>query len=141
MLENFNIWNKLKSYIHKDKHRIHFRQGEIWFIHIGQNIGYEIFGKSEKFLRPVFVFRKLNKDFFLGIPLTSKLKNNKFYFEIDLKNKKSALVLSQIRTFDSKRLSYKTGNINKKVFEKIENKFLEVFKLTPKNGEATFSKN
>ena len=38
---------------HTNKNRIHFRQGEIWFVSIGQNIGYEVYGKGENFLRPV----------------------------------------------------------------------------------------
>ena len=70
-MTEFENWHKLKQDIHSSKSRIHFRQGEIWFVSIGQNIGYEVFGKGEQFLRPVLVFRKINKSTFLSIPAKS----------------------------------------------------------------------
>ncbi len=34
-------------------------EGEIWWASIGENVGFEISGKSERFSRPVLIFRKL----------------------------------------------------------------------------------
>ncbi|MGM0520084.1 MAG: hypothetical protein ACQERD_10620 [Campylobacterota bacterium] len=50
-IESFDSWNSKKKDIHTNKNRIHFRQGEIWFVHIGQNIGYEVYGKGEDFYK------------------------------------------------------------------------------------------
>ncbi|MFA6144920.1 MAG: type II toxin-antitoxin system PemK/MazF family toxin [Sulfurimonas sp.] len=121
---NFDSWNAIKKEIHKNKNRIHFRQGEIWFVSIGQNIGYEVYGKGENFLRPVVIFRKINKNTFLAIPLTSKIKEDKFHCIIDFKEKQNSAILSQVKTIDAKRLAYKTGNLDKNVFESLEKSFV-----------------
>ena len=128
---NFDSWNVIKKEIHKNKNRIHFRQGEIWFVSIGQNIGYEVYGKGENFLRPVVIFRKINKNTFLAIPLTSKIKEDKFHCIIDFKEKQNSAILSQVKTIDAKRLAYKTGNLDKNVFESLEKSFVEFYDLTP----------
>lgn len=139
--EVFDKWNETKKDIHTNKNRIHFRQGEIWFVHIGQNIGYEIFGKGKEFLRPVIVFRKINNNTFLAIPLTSKLKDDRFHFTIEIKDKQNSAILTQVKTIDSKRLVYKMGNIDKKTFGKLEKEFAEFYGLTPQDrGEATLTK-
>lgn len=120
-IENFDCWNNIKKDMHQNKNRVHFRQGEIWFVSIGQNIGYEVYGKGEKFLRPVVIFRKINKNTFLAIPLTSKIKEDK----------QNSAILSQVKTIDAKRLAYKTGNLDRNVFENLEKSFVEFFDLTP----------
>ena len=130
-IKNFDSWNAIKKEIHKNKNRIHFRQGEIWFVSIGQNIGYEVYGKGENFLRPVVIFRKINKNTFLAIPLTSKIKEDRFHCIIDFKEKQNSAILSQVKTIDAKRLAYKTGNLDKNVFESLEKSFIEFYDLTP----------
>ena len=109
---NFDSWNAIKKEIHKNKNRIHFRQGE-------------------NFLRPVVIFRKINKNTFLAIPLTSKIKEDKFHCIIDFKEKQNSAILSQVKTIDAKRLAYKTGNLDKNVFESLEKPFVEFYDLTP----------
>lgn len=129
--DNFDSWNNIKKDMHQNKNRVHFRQGEIWFVSIGHNIGYEVYGKGEKFLRPVVIFRKINKNTFLAIPLTSKIKEDRFHCIIDFKDKQNSAILSQVKTIDAKRLAYKTGNLDRNVFENLEKSFVEFFDLTP----------
>jgi N,N'-diacetyllegionaminate synthase len=137
---NFDSWNIVKQNIDNKKREIHFKQGEIYFINIGQNIGYEIYGKQEQFLRPVIIFRKINKYTFLAIPLTSKIKDDKYHQTIKFKDRVNSAILTQIRTFDSKRLVYKIGKIDKKTFDNLERKFSEFYRLTPKRGGYTLQK-
>ena len=140
--ELFDNWNSIKKEVHTHKNRIHFRQSEIWFVHIGQNIGYEVFGKGEEFLRPVIVFRKINKSTFLAIPLTSKVKDDKVHCGIKFKDKQNSGILTQIKTIGAKRLRYKIGNIDRKTFVKLARRFVVFYKLTPQDrGEATLTKN
>lgn len=129
--EVFDNWNNLKKDIHTNKNRIHFRQGEIWFVSIGQNIGYEVYGKGENFLRPVIIFRKINKNTFMALPLTSKIKDDKFHCIVEFKDKQNSAILTQVKTIDAKRLAYKTGNLDKNVFEKLEKSFVDFYDLTP----------
>jgi mRNA-degrading endonuclease toxin of MazEF toxin-antitoxin module len=133
----YDTWNLLKQSINKKKREIHFKQGEIYFVHIGQNIGYEIYGKQAQFLRPVIVFRKINKYTFLAIPLTSQVKEDRFHQTITFKDRVNSAIITQVRTLDSKRLLYKIGNLDKYTFQRLEEKFSEFYKLTPKRGGYT----
>jgi len=131
----FNEWNEVKKEIDFHKKRKYFKQGQIYFVSVGQNIGYEIYGKGEEFLRPVLVFRKLSKDMFIGIPLTSNKKDGYFYYTFSYKNDKlSTALLSQIRNFDAKRIKYYSGTIDRYTFLEIEKKVADIFKFTLPNG-------
>ena len=58
-------WWRISVVINDESTRPLFKEGEIWWCGIGMNIGREIFGKGAKFIRPVVVLKKLNKDSFL----------------------------------------------------------------------------
>ncbi len=142
MKKDFDRWNDIKKDIHNKKNLIKFRQRDIIFINMGVNIGYEQNGKGEKFLRPVLVYKKFNSRVFLGIPLTSKKKIDKFHFEFDFgKDKKSYAILSQMRLFDIKRAVYKNKTIKEKQFAKLEEKIIKLMKVTPlqKEGERAIA--
>ena len=70
--KDFKGWMKLKEKIHKKGSFRTFREGEIWWCKVGENVGSEICGKGKDFLRPVVVVNKLSKYNFIGVPLTSK---------------------------------------------------------------------
>jgi mRNA interferase MazF len=72
------------------------------------------------------VVRKFNNRLFLGVPLTSKIKENKFYHAIHLKGKTSCVMLSQIKTWEGKRLNHKLGDLTKEQFEEIRGKIKEI---------------
>ncbi len=139
MNKNFDKWNNIKKAINKNNNIIKFQQRHIIFMKIGTNIGYEQDGKGEEFLRPVLVYKKFNNRVFLGIPLTSKEKSDKFHFLFEYKkDKKSFAILSQLRLFDIKRAKYYDGKISKKQFERLQKKLLNLM-VTPlqKEGECT----
>jgi len=134
MLENikklFNLWNDKKQNITQNKKIIHIKERDILFINMGKNIGVEQDGKGEEFLRPIIVYKKFNNSQFIGIALTSQEKSGKYYFKFQyLKDKKSYAILSQIRVYDTKRVKYKSGVINKEDFNTLHEKFCEV--VTP----------
>ena len=112
--KNFDGWNKLKKKIHVRNKEIYFYEREIWWLEIGVNVGYEQDG--HKYSRPVIVVRKFNKNLFYGIPLTSKKKEGKYYFPLELNGKSNQAVLSQMRAFSSKRLMGKLGKLEVKKF-------------------------
>ena len=135
MIDKFNNWNKLKQKI-ENKEIILFRQGEIYFMSVGQNIGYEIYGKKELYLRPVLVYRKLSKQTFIGIPLSSKEKNGTYFHTFRYTQKTlSTALLNQIRVFDIKRHAYFDGNIKLKDLKQIEIKLLELLNITSQKGK------
>ena len=139
MDKKYDDWNSHKKVVSNSKKLIGFSQFEILFLKVGCNIGYEENGKGLEFLRPVLVYKKFNNRVFLGIPLTSSIKNDKFHFEFEYKkNKRSFAILSQIRLFDIRRAQYRDGKISKNNFYKLQEKLLKLM-VTPlkKEGERT----
>jgi len=120
-MKNFDTWNNKKKQTNEQKDRLYFRDGEIWWVKLGVNIGYEIDGKSDDFTRPALILKKYNKYSFLAIPLTSKIKSGSYYFSVgSVDGKEAVAVLSQLRNIDSLRLVNKVGAIGKSMFGEIK---------------------
>lgn len=126
MMKDFLDWNNKKIIINKNK-RPYFKEREVWFVNLGVNIGFEQDGVGEKYMRPVLIFKKFNKEIFWGIPLSRKVKNNIYYINLET-SPESSVIISQIRLLDAKRLSHKINTINKIKFYEIKEKFKD---LTP----------
>jgi len=141
--DKFNKWNSLKKQLHNKKKIIKFSNGNIYFMSIGKNIGYEVYGKDELFLRPVLVYKKLTKTTFLGIPLTSQNKEGSYYFSFNYKkDKRSTAMLHQMKVFDIRRSAYYSGYIKLKDFAQLKERVIEFMKVTPNhkdkgNGHAS----
>lgn len=119
----FDEWNSVKKILNKREHNYFIRQGDIYFTSIGQNIGYETYGKDELFLRPVLVFKKLNNYTFIGIPLTSKKKEGSHFYSFEYKkDKHSTALLGQMKMLDINRIEYRSGKIDKENFRKLKDK-------------------
>jgi len=128
--DRFDEWNRLKKKLHHKEKIIDFYQGNIYFMSIGKNIGHEVYGKENLFLRPVLVYKKLTKTTFLGIPLTSQKKEGSYFFQFSYKkDKTSTAMLHQMRVFDIRRSEYLSGKVSKKTFENLTHK-VEEFIIT-----------
>ena len=139
----YDKWNNLKKKLANKNKVIKFSQGNIYFMSVGHNIGYEIYGHDDLFLRPVLVYRKLSSTSFIGIPLTSKQKEGNYYFTFRYTDKTlSTACLNQIRTFDIKRAEYYDGYIKLSDYSKLRDKLKEFLTITPNlkkkgNGHAS----
>src|ERR1700731_1059849 len=60
MENDFDRWNRIKKATDAadEAARLYFREGEIWWVRLGKNIGYETDGKSREFTRPVIILKK-----------------------------------------------------------------------------------
>lgn len=103
-----------------------FHEREIWFIAVGENVGFEQNGTGEEFLRPVIVYKKFSHNVFLGVPLTKTEREGKFYAGFDFQERRSTAILSQIRLFDSKRLKYIIGKMSVGDYKKTKEKLIEL---------------
>ena len=123
-MKQYDKWNIIKKDISNKEKNLLFKVREIFWVQLGQNIGYETDGKGDKFLRPVLIIRKFSKDSFLGIPLTTSSKNDMFHykFTISSNQKVNYANLSQVKLFDAKRLDHKLGIIDKIEFQELKNK-------------------
>ncbi len=126
--KGFDKWNIQKKITDNFNNKKTFHEREIWFIKIGENIGFEQNGKGEEFLRPVIVYKKFSKNVFLGIPLTKSNKEGRFYGSFDFRGKRSNAILSQVRLFDSKRLKYMFGKMSVGDYKKVKEKLIELIR-------------
>ena len=124
--KDFDSWNIQKKDTDKNDNKKTFHEREIWFIKIGENIGFEQDGKGNEFLRPVIVYKKFSKNVFVGLPLTKANKDGKFYCQFEFKDKKSTAILSQVRLFDTKRLKYKIGKMSVGDYGIVKRKLIEL---------------
>lgn len=131
-MKNFDKWNDIKKSVHHKQQIANFKEREIFWVSIGENIGYEQSGTKDSidFIRPVLVFRKFNNNVFWGIPLTTSAKENKFHFKFQyLQDKDSYGIISQLRLFDAKRLERKSGMIKEVDFAKLREKIKILLEL------------
>ncbi|MDD2657328.1 MAG: type II toxin-antitoxin system PemK/MazF family toxin [Candidatus Pacebacteria bacterium] len=131
MKKDYNIWTPIKKGLHNaDNPRLFFHEREIWYCHLGENIGFEQDGGDDMFLRPIVIIRKFNNDILWGVPLTRTQKDMPFYFAFKLQSEtgtddeKSVAVLSQIRLIDAKRLRRMIGYISAEDFVLLKKKLI-----------------
>ncbi|MFA6195936.1 MAG: type II toxin-antitoxin system PemK/MazF family toxin [Sulfurimonas sp.] len=129
-MQEYDKWNEVKKETIQNKRKLGIKPREIFWVKIGQNIGDEEYGKGEIFSRPVLVVRQLTSDLFIGIPITTALKDDDYFhlFEFDTKkgvSKNSAMIL-QLRTYSKKRITDKIGKINIDDFKKIQDKLIKM---------------
>ncbi len=140
IIKRFLEWIKLKEKLHSNEHKIPlFKEGEVWWCALGENVGIEMNGKSEKFSRPMHIFRKLSHEGFLGIPLSTKIKEGSWYVPIIHRGINCVAVLSQVRVMSSKRLFEKYGELDEQDQAKIAEGFYELYlgkKFAPPFGRV-----
>jgi len=129
-MDKLDKWNEIKKEIVSKNTFFTFKVREIYWLKIGQNVGYETHGKGEEFLRPVLIFRKFSKDTFLGIPLTTTIKDDMFHYVFRYKfTKMSCASLSQIKLFDAKRINQKSGKMSVEDFTELKVKLKRLMDL------------
>jgi mRNA-degrading endonuclease toxin of MazEF toxin-antitoxin module len=119
MLDKFNKWIQLKINSNQRKQRPLFSERDVWWSSFGQNVGDEENGKGDNFMRPVVILKKFNQNICLVAPTSRKLKDNKYYFEIEYNSQKYSVLISQIRTIDAKRLRKRIARLSKHELKEI----------------------
>lgn len=128
--EKYNIWNgNKKSLQDSDKYKkIYFKEGDIWWVSLGFNIGTESFGKGKYFRRPVLIVKKLSGDFCIALPITSKEKKGTWFINITKQGKQKWVMLHQIRAIHKKRFQRKIGELDKTDFFRVKEKLERLLK-------------
>lgn len=128
MSKRFLEWLGIKQKLHeKATSPIFFSEGDIWWCGIGENIGVEVNGKGETFSRPVFVYKKLSRDSFMGIPLTTQVRQGTWYVGVGFKGRSICANLAQARVFSASRMYQKHGMLNTRDCIKIKSGFLRLY--------------
>jgi|694.fasta_scaffold41694_2 mRNA-degrading endonuclease toxin of MazEF toxin-antitoxin module len=124
-VKNFVDWFGLKPVLHRNKKGKQFSQREIWWCHLGSNIGFEIDGKTSEYTRPVLIIKKISHETALILPLRTKTKNGSWYVPLVVDKKQAVVILSQSKTIDRKRLKTRIETINEADFNEIKQKFID----------------
>lgn len=111
MRKDFDDWNILKKKLDSKEKLPTFKQREVWWCHIGFNVGDEENGKNLNYHRPILIIKKFNQRIFLGLPLTTQIKESYYYHQIVFQDKIQCAMLSQVRILDSKRLDRRMGKV------------------------------
>lgn len=131
--KKFLEWVLLKQNLDSKISRAPYvNEGEIWWASLGENVGFEINGKSKDFTRPVIISRKLTHSFYLIIPLSTKTKRGTWYVPLKQGGVDMIACLSQIRTIDYRRLHSKFGELDFDDFMRIKAGFADLYsKISP----------
>ena len=119
MEKDFDRWNEIKKATDAadEAARLYFREGEVWWVRLGHNIGYEANGKSREFTRPIIILKKYNQYSFLALPLTTVPKPNPYRLPVGMVDGMQAFAtLSQLCNIDSKRLVKKIMHLDADIF-------------------------
>lgn len=129
--KDFAGWAEHKTYIQRQSDIPFFYEKEIWWASVGHNVGSEEDGKGRKYARPVLIVRKFNRHLFWGIPLSSKQRKGQYYAHAFYMNKLDTVLLSQLRTLDSKRLFERLGQIDELNFVQIQLGLIAILRKQP----------
>ncbi len=139
-IKEFSEWNELKIILDSkssDKFVVH--ESSVWLMSVGVNVGSEIDGKGAAFCRPVLILKKISKDVFFGVPISTKLHENIYRYTFLFLEGKSVAVLSQLRSFDKKRCIRYIGKISEKELSNIKKRLMYIFlqnETPPGGGES-----
>lgn len=127
--ELLKAWFPIKETKHNTKSSKipKIKDGDIWWVAVGENVGVEINGKSKYFSRPVLIFKKLNHLGFLGIPLSTKEHNGLWYVNFRFQGKEICAALSQAKVFSTARLYNRLGQIAEDDMEKLKEGFRKLY--------------
>ncbi len=119
MSKDFDRWNEIKKRIDVREKLIFCNRREIWWCSLGLNVGVEEDGKNQLFERPVLIIKVFNDRMLRVAPLTGKTKEDQHHITINYNNRSGSVILSQLKTISSKRLSRKLCRLDEEQFAKV----------------------
>lgn len=119
--KDFDNWNERKKTIHALAINPPYHPGEVWWCHLGVNIGFEEDGTGENSERPVVIVKRFNPSLCWVIPLSTSVKSNPYYVSVgSVDSKPASAIISQMRPVDTKRMINLIGLMDKGVFYKLK---------------------
>ena len=108
--KDYTEWHTVKSTL-QHRNPPTFGEREIWWCHLGLNIGTETDGKGNAYQRPVVIIKKFNRRSLMAVPLTTQIKDFPYHFHFNFHSKPQCAILSQMKKLDSLRLIKKMGEM------------------------------
>ncbi|CAN5773069.1 hypothetical protein BH11PAT2_BH11PAT2_10340 [soil metagenome] len=127
-MKRFLEWIRIKSALDETIYRAPYvSEGDVWWVNIGENVGYELNGKSKIFTRPVVIYKKFSHNFYFVIPATTKIHIGDWYIPYTHRGQKAAACLHQARSIDYRRLHNKMGTLDDADFKRIKEGFKALY--------------
>ncbi len=127
-MKNFEEWSQKKKSIDNKNHIPPFiKEGSIWWVSIGLNIGSEIYGKNIDYARPAVILKKLSSKIYLVAPITSTIKRGFYYEKIVTREQDSYVCFDQIKTCDYRRFIYEYTILTEIDYVNVKNKFDAIY--------------
>jgi mRNA interferase MazF len=128
-VKRFLEWIGLKEKLHTKEHKPPLvSKGDLWWASVGENIGSEINGKSDKFSRPVIIYKKLSHGFYFIIPTTTKYRQGSWYVTFRHQERDVTACLHQVRAIDYRRLYSKLGTLDDEDMARVKEGFHKLYK-------------
>ena len=118
-IKNYRQWMDAKSFINNKGIRRSFKEGDIWWAAVGENVGVEIDGKSKKYSRPILILKKHSNLFFTAVPLSTQIHTGTWYVQFVFREKIQTAVVVQSKPMDVSRLYERIGEVSKGDYNKI----------------------
>jgi mRNA-degrading endonuclease toxin of MazEF toxin-antitoxin module len=128
ILKTLMDWIYVKYLLNSKQNHATVRDRQIYWCSLGYNVGHEENGKGNKYRRPVLVFKKFNDRLFWGIPMTTKVKDNKYYIKVKVGELEECAMISQMRIMDANRIIEPMERILPEEFEKVKIAIQELVK-------------
>lgn len=130
MDQEYDNWNKVKKELANKEDKFFFKEGDIWWVSLGKNLGTESYGKGEVFRRPVLIIKKLNANSCIVLPLTSKNKTGTWFTDITFQGESKTVLLYQIRMINIKRFQRRLGVLDEGDYKKVKEKLKVLLELS-----------
>jgi len=125
-MKDFDSWNLHKKKIEGRIFNYYVNEREVWWCALGLNIGREVDGKNHLFERPVLIIKKLSKEDFLCVPLSSKPQLSLHSCEFVHGENRYFVMLAQVRRISAKRLLRRMYKIKGPIFKIIKQRLKEL---------------
>ena len=95
----------------------------------GVNVGSEIDGNGESFIRPALVAHVVGAVLALVVPLSTKLKNVAGYVPFEFQGKHVSVCVHQMRIISQRRVLARKGRISDKRLKEVKTEIKKFFDL------------
>ena len=120
MKKDFDSWNEQKKKLNDREDILLYHERDIRWCQLGINVGFEQDGTGAQRARPVLILKAFSREVCLAVPLTTSKKRNPYHISIgEVAGRDEAVIISQLRLIDTKRLDQKIGFLSKDTFNQI----------------------
>jgi len=126
-MTSLDEWSLVKKKITTCERRLpYFKEGEVWWCMLGENVGVEVNGKGSRYTRPVIIMRKFSQHSFFALPLTTKRRFGSWYVSFRYREILQTAMLSQSQTVSAIRLDRRIGMLAKRDLKKVQEALLRL---------------